>query len=382
MFSTKTATLVLLLALGCGDDTSVMDGGVPDGSHDMNSDVGVDVASDVPRDAPRADTTAPDGGGVSTLSERYPGDDGIASDPATLFFDDFESGWGRWDAPRDDTRYLTIREDGQANSGNAHLQSRVSVEDLAETQYISSQARVNFAERSERLYWRFYAHFPNVAPNPHHWVRVSAGDEDFNGSGRANMRPAGDEGFWFDLDLNNDDVFNYYVYWHEMRTNRCNDGTDTPGCDGDQGTANYYGNVFRPAGQEPFERGRWMCIEIEALANDIGVRNGSLTLYVDGDEIGRYAEGEPDGTWLRETFHEGGCDFFACEDPTPFEGFVFRTSEDVGFKGVVLDAYYERNTTSRRLGALRERGLMPSDEQIIWYDDVVVATERIGCRVD
>jgi hypothetical protein len=37
-----------------------------------------------------------------------------------------------------------------------------------------------------------------------------------------------------------------------MRSGRCNDGSATPGCAGDQGTTYYYGNNFNPAGQTAF----------------------------------------------------------------------------------------------------------------------------------
>jgi len=54
-----------------------------------------------------------------------------------------------------------------------------------------------------------------------------------------------------------------------------------------------------------------------------------------------------------------------------FEGFDFRTSADVLFKRVTLDAYDERGTLPATA----------AEEQIIHDDDVVVATARIGCRV-
>jgi hypothetical protein len=47
---------------------------------------------------------------------------------------------------------------------------------------------------------------------------------------------------------------------------------------------------------------------------------------------------------------------------------------------VFLDAYYERDTSAAKRAVLEGRGLTVSDEQTIYYDDVVVATERIGCR--
>ena len=56
---------------------------------------------------PDAGTPVPTG----SLSERYPGDVGIAADPSVLFHDDFESGWGRWDAPTADTQYLQLVSD-------------------------------------------------------------------------------------------------------------------------------------------------------------------------------------------------------------------------------------------------------------------------------
>ena len=46
-----------------------------------------------------------------------------------------------------------------------------------------------------------------------------------------------------------------------------------------------------------------------------------------------------------------------------------------------MDAYYQRNTFADKKAALEAKGLTVSDEQTIYYDDVVVATERIGCRV-
>ncbi len=320
-------------------------------------------------------------GGDSTLSERYPGDVGIADDDSVLFHDDCEQGWGRWSSPEEDTEYLFMEKDAaRAQSGSGYLRSTVTTAQLEQDEYISSASRFDFDERVEEMYWRFYARFVGIAPNPHHWVRVAAGTEAYNSSGLANTVPPGDEGFWFDLDANDDDVFNFYVYWYLMRSGRCNDGTAVEGCAGDQGTTYYYGNVFRPEPQEPFERDAWTCIEIGAKANDVGSFNGELALWVNDELVGRYRPGEPTGTWLRAQFHTGGCDFSACIEPVPFEGFDFRSSDDVRFKSIILDAYYERGSSADKKAELESRGLTVSDTQTILYDDIVVATERIGCQ--
>ena len=377
--------LVSLMLVACdGGGGADVDGGrEPDGGGGRANDAGrVAVDADA-GPVGRSDGGSLDGGAPvgDTLAERYPGDLGIGDDPAVLFHDDFESGWGRWDSPRDDTRFLFMERDAAvAASGEGYLRSTVTVAQLAEQQYISASPRYAFDRRVDTVFWRFYARFPNIAPNPHHWVRMSAGNASWESSGRANTVPPGDEGFWFDFDIDNDDVFNFYVYWHAMRSGRCNDGSATPGCEGDQGTTYYYGNVFRPADQSPYPRDEWICVEMAARANTIGASDGSLAFWIDDAPVGDYAPGRPEGTWLRAQFHEGGCDYSACTPPAPFEGFEFRTSDEVGFKAIHLDAYYERDTTARRTATLEGRGLTVSDEQTILYDDVVVATTRIGCR--
>ena len=324
-------------------------------------------------------------GSFETLSARYPGDDGIASDPSVLFFDDFESGWGRLAWPSRDTRYLSMESDASgAHSGSRYLRSTVTEADLEADSdgYISSQAGVTF-EPTDQVYIRFHTQFVDVAPNPHHWVRFSASDGDWDSSGLANTLPPGDRGFWFDLDINNDDIFNFYAYWYKMRSGWCNDGSTTPGCEGQQGGSPYfYGNVFRPADQQPLQRDQWQCIEVMAKANTPGSSDGELALWVNGEKVGHFRPGEPEGTWLRATFHVDGCNYSACTDPAPFEGFDFRSSDRVRFDKFVLDAYYQLNTYRNKRQALIDKGLSPSGTQTILYDDVVVATRRVGCRVD
>lgn len=317
-----------------------------------------------------------------SLSERYPEDDGIASDAAVLFFDDFEAGWGRWDEPRADTAHLHLEQDAAlAHGGARFLRSTVTFADLDADEYISSSTRADLPERVPQVFVRFYARFVGVAPNPHHWVRVAAGTEAWSSSGLANTVPPGDGGFWFDFDADLDDVFNFYVYWYQMRSGRCNDGTAVPGCEGDQGTTYYYGNVFRPPEQVAFSRDEWLCIELMGKANTVGAADGELAFTVDERPVGEYRPGYPVGTWLRDSFHTGGCDWSACTDPVPFEGFDFRSSDAVRFKQIFLDAYYERGSSASKRAELEARGLTVSDEQTILYDDVVVATERVGCKV-
>ncbi len=318
-----------------------------------------------------------------SLSETYPNDTNISNDASVLFHDDFEGGWGKWDWPNNDTTYLFLETDAtNANGGSKFMRSTVTGDHLLDNQYISSSTRFTFPQRVDTMYFRFYAGFVGIAPNPHHWVRVSAGDAGYGSSGLANTRPPGDAGFWYDFDISNDDIFNFYAYWYKMHSGWCEDGTEIAGCDGQQdGNPYRYGNTFRPLGQTGFVRDQWLCIEMMGKTNTIGTSDGELEFWINNQPVGSFKPGTPDGTWFRDKFHIDGCTFSGCAAPTPFEGFDFRSDSAVRFKRIYLDAYYQRNTFENKKANLEGRGLTVSETQTIFYDDVVVATKRIGCKV-
>ncbi len=369
----------------CLDDTGTAtpSDAAASGQPDASTPTPADGGPGHPDAASRSDASpSPDSGSSDTwLRDRYPGDLDIGKDPAVLFHDDFEQGWGRWSAPKADTKHLFVETGAEAHAGTRYLRSTVTHAQLLADQYISASPRVSFPRRTPTVFVRFYARFPNVSPNPHHWVRTAAGTPTFNSSGLANTVPKGDEGFWFDFDANTDSTLQFYAYWYEMRSGRCNDGTAVPGCAGDQGVTYYYGNVFRPPEQgSGIARGRWTCVEFAARANDMGQSNGELTAWLDDQQIGHFGPGHPLGTWLRAQFHPGGCSWSACTAPVPFEGFDFRSSADVLFKEFFLDAYYQRDTWEARRDEMQKQGLQVAEESTILYDDVVIASERIGCR--
>jgi hypothetical protein len=310
------------------------------------------------------------GGGASGLiSPQYPRDVGIASDPRVLFASDFENGLAGWTRYTTNTDQITVLTDAAlAHAGTRFLRAQVTRSQLAATANISANAQLDFATRVPEVYWRFHARFVGQTASPHHWVRVGAGTPSYQSDGRANTVPPGNEGFWFDLDASQGKTFAFYAYWYKMRSGRCNDGSATPGCAGDQGTTYYYGNNFNPAGQAPFAADSWFCLEIHAKANTVGQSDGALTLWKDDALVGEYKPGTPRGRWLRDNFYSWGQYYL---DEQAFEGFDFRSDADVLLKRVTLDAYYQVDTLPASAPAA----------QVILYDDVVIATSRIGCRV-
>jgi hypothetical protein len=318
----------------------------------------------------------------ATLSETYKNDVEINTDSSVLFSSDFENdltGWSNvsWADPGIATKsdlMKVITSPTTANGGNKFLESKVTKTQLkvngGSYQYISAQVQHKLAAPTDTIYVRFYTRYVGLTETPHHWIRMGAGN---NAGGLANTVPNGNTSFWFDLDIDDSDNFNFYAYWYKMKSGRCENGTAVAGCAGDQGSTYYYGNTFKPAGQTPFPRDKWICIEYMAKANTVGANDGELALWKDDKLVGEYKTGTPIGHWRRDSFLTFGQWF----NPTtfgsyPFEGFNFRSSASVKFSYISVDAYYQRDTTTNANAP---------EAQTIDYDDFVVANKRIGCKV-
>jgi hypothetical protein len=360
------------------------------------ADVGTIDRADASVDAPGPDAPGLDAPGLDApasrddapstglLRDRHPGDEGLADDPAVLFFDDFESGWGRWDAPSADTAHLFVETSDVAHAGARQLRATVTHDQLRDDMYIGAAPRVLLSRPVPDLYVRLHARFVGIAPNPHHWIRFAAGDAGFSSSGLANTVPPGDQGFWFDWDASLENTFSFYAYWFRMRSGRCNDGTAVPGCAGDQGTTYYYGNTFVPPDQAEggFERDQWICLELGMHVNTVGESDGALEAWIDDVPVGRFGPGEPVGTWLRDQL-------------PPWRLLVQRLHRARALRGLRVPQRGRRalqGALPRRLLPARHLGEDSRDELVIarahtvsesstiLYDDVVAATERIGCR--
>lgn len=367
-----------MVLVGCG----ASDDPVATGTDADTADTPADVAGDAGDAATDAATPGPDApaDGPATgvgLSAKHPRDEGMATDPAVLFHSDFEkdlAGFTDW--TKDPARIAVVTDASTAHGGAKYLSATVTKSMLKGSlgPYVAAMAQVRLAKQVDQLYWRFHVRFVGKSAVPHHWVRLAAGNATYDSDGLANTVPPGNAGFWFDFDARDSGIFGFYAYWHKMRSGRCNDGTAVPGCAGDQGTTYYYGNNFVPAGQAAFPRDAWFCVELMAKANTVGTTDGALSYWKDDALVGTYEPGKPRGRWLRDNFYSWGPYFV---DERAFEGFDFRTAADVRFKKITLDAYYELGSLTQRE---KDLGTTFPEAQQILYDDLVVATERIGCK--
>ena len=100
---------------------------------------------------------------------------------------------------------------------------------LAANTNISANAQYNWPRVSRRSTGGFTPASSARPPRPPLGPR-RCGDAGCRSDGLANTVPAGDQGFWFDLDASQGKTFAFYAYWYKMRSGRCNDGSATPGC--------------------------------------------------------------------------------------------------------------------------------------------------------
>ena len=319
------------------------------------------------------------GGAENTLSTQYPGDVGIQNDPRVILFDDFEAGWGRWDQPTADTTYLHLETNaGGAHAGAGYLRSTVTFAHLNSEQNISSKTVGTFSQKVDTVYWRFHVRFPIVAPNPHHWVRIEAGDDSWSSSGLANTVPPGDQGFWFDFDIDNDDIFNFYVYWHKSARAAATTAPRSPAARATKArlitTATSLARRRRPRSRAT----SGFASKAPRMRTPSAQRRLLVTFWIDEKLVGDYGPGHPIGTCSRDVprrrmqlqrVHAAGA----------IRRIRFPDRERREVQAVLLDAYTNSIRRRRRRRSSRRKASRCRKRAIL-YDDVVVATERVGCQ--
>jgi hypothetical protein len=153
-----------------------------------------------------------------------------------------------------------------------------------------------------------------------------AGDNKWEGMGKAGIRPNGDDRFtsgfepWRDWKRYPAPGYMFlYTYWMDMK--RDPDG-------------HYWGNNLCPAQNErvTLERNHWYCLEHAIKVNDLGEASGELAAWIDGKLYIHY------------------------------RGFRWRTADDVLLKRFDVGVYIHHAT----------------QDNTVWYDDLVLSTGYVG----
>jgi len=258
------------------------------------------------------------------LASLYPGDEGIERDPRVLFVEDFETG-----AP----------EQIGARWGQIYKKENVSLSDDIHSNSPGRKS-IHYKENAhlythtkgvDTMYARFYVKFHPRTGYIHHFVHLVADRTPTPWpKGGAGETPPGDAKFSTGIEPTGrwgkvppPGVWNFYTYWHEMKTK--------------------WGSVYNGK-QDPIVPGRWYCVEAMLKANSSPQKDdGEQAFWVDGELYGR------------------------------FTGFRWRTTDKLKINSFWL-LYYNTDQPARH-----NKDPHPENRVMqVWFDDIVIATEYIG----
>jgi hypothetical protein len=300
----------------------------------------------------------PEGHGISA---KYPGDSGIAEDPAVLFAEDFESGdleavGRRWDHVNNkDGKVFELRRDAPPASAGKHSLQMTATLGVNEGGHLYTRFR-----GVDTAFLRFYVKFAEDADYLSHFVILGGyNPPTTHPEGKAGLRPEGNARAHTGIEPMGDPghypppgIWHFYSYWQDMRTypdGKC------------------WGNRQNPDHPVPAVRGAWQCVEIMMKMNSAPEEyDGELALWIDGKLEAHFVRGAPGGPWTGRGFHllkSGG---------EPFEGFRWRNTSDLKINFLWLEHYVSGRS------AQREGPEKPNPMNRASFDDVVVSTEYIG----
>lgn len=300
----------------------------------------------------------PEGYGIAG---KYPGDQGIAEDPAALFVEDFACGdleaiGRRWEAVSNkDGAVLALLPDGpEGSAGKYSLQMTATLGVNEGGHLYTTFPGVDTA------FLRFYVKFAEDAGYLHHGVTFGAYHPPTPfPQGKAGLRPEGDDRAHTGIEpvaghgqYPPPGIWNCYTYWQEMVAS---------------GEGKFWGNAFFPDHPVPAVRGEWQCVEIMMKMNSAPESyDGELALWVDGRLEAHFAKGAPrrPGTGPQvELVKEGG---------EPFAGFRWRKSLDLKVNFLWLMHYVTE------WAAKREQQARPNPINRVQFAGVVVSREYVG----
>lgn len=200
----------------------------------------------------------------------------------------------------------------------------------------------------EALYFRTMVRLAEDHQYVHHFLSVAGTRPDryWDCDGNAGCRPNGIRAAGTTVDFDAERELFFYTYFPEMRCDRggyCSGDYAERICEGcalkDMPCANgpecCWGNHFGPDPPVVLERGRWVCLELMMRLNTPGRADGEMAFWVDGVPAHRQT------------------------------GMHWRDTSDLQLNKAWLQHY------------IADGDAMQSNR--VWFDDVIVSTERIGC---
>lgn len=301
-----------------------------------------------------ADGATDSSSGSGGLSDLYPGDVGLGSDPAVVWFEDFEEGsvsaiTGRYDQAQGTAR-MTVVSDHAGGAAALQLVAGAGVDAVDLYKQLPD---------SDEWYVRWYAKYQAAAPWHHSGMWVGGYNPGMPyPSPMAGYKPNGDDRFSVAIEPvwnvgaagTRFDFYNYWMAMHSWMTTVTNDGTS------------YYGNSMIHANAFTLDEGSWVCLELHVHVSPGAI----LEVWKNDTPVIRYDDAGPLGYWIRDKFCPSSTDATECTDyPAPYTDH--------------LDLQL-RSTTSYGLNAFWPQNYVTDTAQAtLVFDQMVVAKSRVGC---
>jgi len=301
----------------------------------------------------------------STLSQKHPGDVNLGSDPAVVFYENFEEGnvaavIARYNSSNNSAG-MALVADHPPDSPGAHALQLTSGGSNPTTDLYKS-----LGQGYDELYLRYYIKYVGSGPWHHSGVWFGGYNPPLAWPyPHSGQRPVGNDRYSIGLEPTDfaNTPLDFYVYWRGMHSWRA----DPTGAAGD-----YWGNTLLHDAQLLQESGSWVCYEIHLKLNpDPANATGALLqLWKNDALVRRFDYSGPLGYWVRDKFCPIDADGSECTSYRPANPALtlldqrWRTTS-----ALKINYFWPQNYNSDR-----------TDSSLL-LDDMVIATERIGCTV-
>jgi hypothetical protein len=301
------------------------------------------------------------------LSASYPGDVGIGADPSVVLHEDFEEGSvaavvSRYDSYANSAG-MTLVADHPANSSGRH-----AIEFTAGG--VNRQATdlyKSFGAGYDELYFRYYAKYVGTGSWHHSGLWIGGYNPPLRRPyPRAGQRPVGDDFYSIGLEpitSLTDTQMDLYTYWMGMRSWMAAP-TGSVG--------NYYGNTLLHNAGFRMQSDAWICYEIHLKLNPHPASSAGAVLEVwqDDELVRRFDDSGPPGYWVRDKFCPKDADGTECTAYRPAKpALVILAQQWRSTSALKINYFWPQNYNTA--------GIISS----LLLDDMVVATQRIGCTV-
>jgi hypothetical protein len=219
----------------------------------------------------------------------------------------------------------------------------------------------------DEIYARWYAKYQKGITWHHTgvWIGGYAPPSKWP-SPQAGLKPNGDDRFSVSIEPVFDvggasPRLDFYAYWMKMRS-----WMDTP-----SGDTAYYGNSLVHQNGFTVDEDAWMCLEVHIRLNTdpASAAGGVLEVWKNDALVQHHDENGVTGYWVKDKFCPTGADGDECTSYPP----------DANTPIAPLDLQW-RSTDALHINAFWPQNYITEGaEGAVQYDDMVVATERVGC---